>query len=247
LSQKIPAIKSDSFSLSWLALVTGLAPLLVVHIAFFGSVLGEYVPLCNPYLDGCASISASGRHGFSYVFFKVGMIPAAFLLAAFWLVCWRWLLQLGEDSSAMLCVMIFSGVISAVFLILYTIYLGSRGEFYQFMRRTGVVVYFSFSYLAQLVLLARLQKLQQRRLVLLPPYILQGKLIIVSGLMVFGLASIPVGNFIADKDRLENIVEWWFALTMVSYYFFTWQAWRHTGVALRVSPKVGIICTKKPN
>lgn len=217
----------DTLPAPWLAFATGLLPLLVVHISYLVSAWSGYVPWCNPYLDGCASISASGRHGFSYIFFKVGMIPAATLLAIYWWECRLWLLRLGDDRRIMMWAMVICGFVSAVFLVLYTLYLGSRGEFYQFMRRIGVIVYFAFSYLAQLLLLARLQRLRLRKLLVLPNYLLRGKMAVVVGLMVFGLASIPIGNFMADKDRIENIVEWWFALMMVSYYFFTWRAWRH--------------------
>ncbi|MBV1930825.1 MAG: hypothetical protein KUG71_03835 [Porticoccaceae bacterium] len=215
-------------SLTWLALATGLLPVVVVHISYVASALGGYVPWCNIYVDGCVSISASGRHGFSYVFFKLGMIPAAALLAAFWWQCRLWLRRLGDHSNGIEWAMVVCGLLSATFLVLYTVYLGSRGEIYQFMRRTGVIVYFSFSYLAQLLLLARLQRLRLCGVLVLPDYVLRGKMTLAVGLMVFGLVSIPVGNFIPDKDRLENIIEWWFALMMVSYYFFTWRAWCHT-------------------
>ena len=229
------------YSLAWLALAVGVLPFVVVHISFAVSGISGYVPLCNPYLDGCASISASGRHGFSYFFFKFGMILAAVLLAAFWVVCGQWLRLLGDRLTIMQWVMVFTGCTSAVFLVLYTVYLGSRGDFYQFMRRTGVTFYFSFSYLAQLLMLARLQRLQRHHLITLPAYILRSKTIIVSALLVFGLASIPVTNLMMDKammekDRMENIIEWFFSLLMISYYFFTWLAWRQTGLSLSNKP-----------
>ena len=59
---------------------------------------------------------------------------------------------------------------------------------------------------------------------------------LVGGLFVFGLASIPVSNFMADKARLENVIEWLFALMMVSYYFFSWRAWRLSGLSVRLRP-----------
>ena len=235
------ALTPGVYSLAWLALAVGVLPFVVVHISFVASGINGYVPLCNPYFDGCASISASGRHGFSYIFFKFGMIPAAVLLAAFWVLCGQWLRLLGDQSTIIQWVMVFIGCTSAVFLVLYTVYLGSRGDFYQFMRRTGVTVYFSFSYLAQLLLLARLQRLQRHHLIALPVYILRSKTIIVSALLIFGLVSIPVANLMIDKamidkDRMENIIEWFFSLLMISYYFFTWLAWRQIGPSLSNKP-----------
>ncbi len=233
-------ISKNGYDLAWLALATGLLPFVVVHIAFIASAIQGYIPSCNPYLDGCASISASGRHGFSYIFFKMGMIPAALLLAAFWVICRLWLLQLGDKNILVLWLVAICGVVSAVFLVLYTVYLGSEGDFYPFMRRIGVIVYFAFSYLAQLLLLARLQRLQMQKLSALPRFVLTGKTMLVGGLMIFGLASIPVRNFVddqlVDKDRVENIIEWWFSLMMVGYYFLTWFAWRVCNIRLHMTP-----------
>ncbi|HAD10347.1 MAG TPA: hypothetical protein DCF62_12765 [Porticoccaceae bacterium] len=231
-----PDNQARRYNLVWLALAVFVVPLVVVHVAYLASVIGGYVPLCNPYVDGCASISASGRHGFSYVFFKLGMIPVAVLLALFWIACRQWLLLLGDENRFLLAAIVIIGVISAVFLVLYTIYLGSRGDFYRFMRRTGVMVYFAFSYLAQMLLLARIQRLRMAGRLVLPAYIPQGKMALVCGLFVIGLASIPVSNFMVDKDRLENVIEWTFSLMMVSYYFFTWRAWRHSGLFVHFRP-----------
>ena len=211
----------------WLALLTGLLPFCVVNLSFIGSASLEYISWCFPYFQGCTSISATGRYGYMYFFFKAGMIPAAIIMAIFWLTCRQWLLALGDEDGRMVRAMAIVGFISASFLILYTIFLGSKGDFYNFMRRTGVIVYFSFSYLAQLMLLARLHHLRDANLVDLPVYITKGKMIIVVSMLALGLGSIPISNFVVDKHRPENAVEWTYSLLMVSYYFFTWRACRH--------------------
>ena len=48
--------------MAWLALLTGLLPLLVVNIAYVMSAGGGHIPQCIPYLQGCTSISAAGRY-----------------------------------------------------------------------------------------------------------------------------------------------------------------------------------------
>ncbi len=225
----------DSISLGWLAFWAGFLPLLVVNSAYLGSALGGNIPLCFPYLQGCTSISAAGRYGLAYFFFKAGMIPAAVLLAAFWFACRRWLLALGGEDGRMVRAMLVVGCTSAAFLILYTVFLGSKGDFYNLMRRYGVTVYFSFSYLAQLMLLGRMRQLRQAGRLELPDYILRGKLALVVALLVLGLGSIPISNFVVEKDRPENAVEWMFSLLMVSYYLLTWRAWRLTNFRIRPS------------
>jgi len=232
-----------SLSLGWLAFWTGFLPLLVVNLAYLGSALGGNIPLCFPYLQGCTSISAAGRYGLSYFFFKAGMIPAAVLLAAFWLACRHWLLALGAQDGRLVRAMVVVGCTSAAFLILYSVFLGSKGDFYNLMRRYGVTVYFSFSYLAQLMLLSRMRQLGKAGQLELPDYILRGKLALAIGLLALGLGSIPISNFVVDKNRPENAVEWMFSLLMVSYYLLTWRAWRHTG--FRIRPTVSLAAGRR--
>jgi len=217
----------NRYSLAWVALAAGLLPILVVTLAYVGSTMGGHIPLCFPLLQGCTSISSAGRYGLAYFFFKGGMITAAVLLSAYWILCRLWLRDLGGRDSARTRSMVALGCVAAAFLILYTLFLGSKGDFYNLMRRFGVTIYFSFSYLAQLLLVAELRQLRERKTGI-PPGILRGKLIIVIVLLVLGLGSIPISNFVTDKTRPENAVEWNFALLMASYYFFTWRAWRHT-------------------
>jgi len=231
-AQQTPS--SDRFSIAWFALLTGLLPLCVINLSYIGAASGGHIPLCFPYLQGCTSISSAGRYGLSYFFFKGGMIPAALVLAVFWVLCRSWLRAIGDTDAGMVRAMVWLGCISALFLILYTIFLGSKGDFYNLMRRFGVTFYFSFSYLAQLILLLRLERLQKAGHLALPRYILRGKFTIVVGLLVLGLGSIPISNFVVDKHQPENAVEWTFALLMVSYYFFTWRAWRYTGMTIDV-------------
>ena len=52
------------------------APIVVVHVCYLLSAHYGYVDKCNPYIEGCTSISATGRHGPSYFLFKAGTIGA---------------------------------------------------------------------------------------------------------------------------------------------------------------------------
>jgi len=221
----------------WLALLNGLLPICVVNIAYLISAGSGLIPRCIPYLAGCTSVSSAGRYGISYFFFKAGMIPAAIVLATFWFLCRRWLLLLGDTDGLITRAMVFTGCISAAFLILYTVFLGSDGDFYSLMRRYGVNIYFSFSYLAQLMLLGRLQQLQKDTDLNLPPYILTAKLTILIVMLAIGLGSIPVSDIFTDDHQPRNIIEWNFALIMASYYFFTWRAWVATNFFITLGIK----------
>jgi hypothetical protein len=220
---------SHRLRLEWLALWAGLLPFFVINISYAVSALSGHIPACFPYLFGCTTISSAGRYGFSYFFFKAGIIPSAVLLAGFWILCHRWLTELGDDNDTMKKSIAVLGVLAALFLTLYTMFLGHRGDFYFLMRRFGVTLYFGFSGLAQIMLLARLDRLRRQGLTRIPEQLLRLMLLMLIGLLIIGLASIPIRFFIVDKKWARNIVEWNFAMLMISYYVVVWRAWLATG------------------
>ncbi len=139
-----------------------------------------------PYLEGCTSVSSSGRY------------------------------------------------VAAVFLIHYSVFLGSRGDFYNLMRRFGVTVYFGASYLAQLILLSRLARLRRAGRLSLPGWIVPALLGLAIALILVGLAGIPVTHLVPEdirpgKHRLQNTIEWNFCLLLVASYGIYWWAWRRSG------------------
>ena len=220
-------------SLGWIALLTGLVPVAVIHACYLTSSLSGHIPLCIPYLSGCTSISATGRYGISYFVFKAGMMPAAVLLAFYWLLNRQWLLTLGDQDGATSRWMLRLGLTAAAFLVLYVVFLGSKGEFYALMRRYGVTVYFAFNYLAQLLLVARLRGLAGQGVKALPRWLVGTKLGLLLGLLAMGLVSIPVQHLVPEGFRSENVLEWNFALLTAVYYLLTWLAWRRTGFGAR--------------
>ena len=177
---------------------------------------------------------AAGRYGLAYFWFKAGIIPSAVLLAAYWMLCRRWLLELGDVDGVAVRSVRLLGILAAVFLVLYTVFLGSKGDFYNLMRRYGVNLYFSFSGLAQIILLSRLRRLRAAGVRSLPKHMLDTKLLLLVALLIVGLASIPISNFIVDKHRPRNIVEWNFALLMILYYVVTWRLWVRSGFSARL-------------
>ena len=225
-------------SLGWIALLTGLVPVVVIHTCYLTSALAGHIPLCVPYLTGCTSISATGRHGISFFVFKAGMLPAAVLLAFYWLLNREWLLTLGDRDGATTRWMVRLGLTAAAFLVLYVVFLGSKGEFYALMRRYGVTVYFSFNYLAQLLLVARLREFAGQGVGALPGGVMNTKLWLLLSLLALGLVSIPVQHLVPEGFRSENVLEWNFALLTAGYYLLTWLAWRRTGFAARFGTRM---------
>lgn len=212
-----------------IALLCFLGPVLTVHLSYAVSAAGGIVPACIPYLEGCTSISATGRHGAGYVLFKAGMLPSALVLVLYWRLCRDWLLEAGDVDGPATRSLLWLGIAGALFMVLYTAFLGHKGEVYNLLRRFGVTLNLGFTLLAQLLVVWRLHRLHnQPGRAPCPAWILRAKTWLITGLVLLGLGSIPVSNFIADKDPVENAIEWTFCLLQSCFYLLTAVAWRRT-------------------
>jgi len=226
-------MQSNARKLAPYALLVGVIPLVAVHLALAISMTQGLIETCNPYLQGCTSISRAGRYELANHLFQAFMLPYATLLAGYWLLCTAWLRRLGGDSRVLVWIPVL-GIVAAVFLVLYATFLGSDGDFYRLMRRYGVIVYFAFNFLAQLLMAARLHTLATRAALPFPRWVVQVKVALCVGMLALGLTNVFGAMVLVDNYAFENIIEWNAALLMTTYYFMTWWAWRRDGFSLRL-------------
>ena len=203
-----------------LAFVVAIVPVLSVNANYLISAAAGHIPDCFVYLEGCTSISATGRYGISYWLFKAFMLPQALLLVLFWRGVAGIVPAPGRRDTV-----VIAGVIGAVFLVLYTVFLGSQGDFYRLMRRYGVFVFFLGTFIAQIAATLRLA----RRGAGGRPLRVQQALLVLMG--VLGLAEVPLGTFGLQDDQAENVIEWNFSLLMQAWFL----AWAF--VSLRPAPE----------
>lgn len=212
---------ADPRVLAWLLAAL---PLLAVHAAYLISASSSLVPWCLPYWDGCTSISRAARHGSANLVFKSLMLPHAAMLALFWLRAQRWLQGLRADAPRRVAAVCWLGVTAAAFLTLYVVFLGVDGNLYQWLRRYGITVYFSFTVLAQMLVLALLGQHP-----LLSRALRRAMLVLAASLLGLGLASIPLQHLARDADAVVNALEWSYALLMIVFYPLIGAAWQASG------------------
>ncbi len=200
-------------------------PLLATTIAFALSVRHGHIDACNPFWDGCTSISRAARHGLGNHVFRAMMLPCATLQIGFWFLCRYWLSSQGRPAGAMIAVL---GAIAGVFLILYATFLGTEGDIYRLLRRYGVIVYFAATYLTFLLVLRSLA--QPAR-----PATFAALRVFAVGMLLLGIANPVVSLAISDAafgDRLENVFEWHLGLWLTAMFaLFAWQ-WRRDGLSV---------------
>lgn len=214
--------------IGWLAWLTGVLPVAGVTTSAYIAMSGGLVPACNPFLEGCTSISATGRYFPASLAFRAALLPAAALTALFWLAAWRWLRALGAPGGPGLHVIPVTGVLAGLFLVLYVSFLGTDTDTYSFLRRFGVIHYFSMTLLSQLLLTRALYRLPGSA-----PGPRRVMLALCGMMLVLGLASVLIDLAERDTNAVENIMEWNGALLMMAFFPAVARAWRRTGFRLR--------------
>ena len=214
-----------------LAIIITALPLIVTHAVYLLSAYEGNVPWCNPYFDGCTTISQAARSGSSIYIYRATMITYGVLLIWFWVYTRQWLVQVLGEVTKLSSTIMWLGIIGALFLIVYIDFLGTTGEINRFMRRYGIMVFFTFTPLAQVLLL----KLHYRTLSIAAPVnlkrpILQFQLYVLLVMCIIGITSIILDVAQLKTYQSENIVEWTFAFLLNMYFagmIFIWRDYRY--------------------
>ena len=216
-------------------MLAGLLPAVAAVLAFALSVQMQLVPSCNPFVDGCTSISRAARHELPNHLFRALMLPAATLQGLVWLLAAHWLRgALGPRRG--LQALAALGLAAAVALVLYASFLGTEGAVYRLLRQYGTVVYFGFTCLCMLLLGQAVQALARRGGSGLPAWLVRSHLVLACTLVALGLVNAIVAALLspAIKARTENITEWWGALIFVLCFCALAAMWARCGLRLRL-------------
>ncbi len=213
--------------------LVAILPLLATAIAFALSARHGHIDACNPFWDGCVSISRAARHGLGNHVFRAIMLPCATLQIAFWWLCRHWLRSQGRPAGRMIAAL---GTVAGLFLVLYATFLGTEGDVYRLLRQYGVIVYFAATYLAFLLALRSLG--QPPRSPVFAPL-----RVVAAGMLLLGIANPAASVLVADAafgDRLENVFEWHLGLWLTAMFALFARQWRREQLTLRLDPRTSL-------
>ncbi|HEY5852459.1 MAG TPA: hypothetical protein VIT62_17060 [Lysobacter sp.] len=204
-----------------LPFLAALLPFVVSHLAWWLSIRDGLIPSCNPYWEGCVSISRAARHGLGNHLFRMVMLPCATIQALCWLAAAMWLRQREYGRARVLP---WLGLSAGVFLGTYATFLGTEGAVYQVLRRYGVFLYFGCSYIALLLVLHALTRVQPRPRACVP------LLVVAWGFLAIGVTAVALAYALAGSpsgDRWDNVLEWHVGLWLTAMFaVLAWCWWR---------------------
>ena len=213
---------SSGIPLHYFAWIAASVPLLTTHCSFLIAAGLDHIEWCNPYWANCVSISATGRQLPEKLWFKFGMLPAALNIMILWWGVYQWQKTMCPVLyKHSLLAMFVIGVTAALFLFLYTLALGEQGAGYNFIRRAGVILAFSLTYIAQLLLTRLIGEAARNSN---NPFLLRWHrrlFVLVVLLLAIGLISVILETAVNEiYDNVKNAFEWVMALLLNAYFAF---------------------------
>ena len=179
-----------------------------------------------PYFDGGVSISRTARTYPTYLIFKPSMIFASILLIIYWVKTNK-IINFYENSENKKNLFKTFGILSAVFLIIHSIFLGIKFDYdlYKFSRRFVLLSFIIFEIIAQSLLVYRLFKLKAQILNHINNYVLILKIILVTILVIVAIGSIPI-VVTSGNVHFKHALEWNYFMGVILFYMLTFLFWK---------------------
>ena len=220
-------------------LLAALVPFAAVHLTYLVAASNGQVDWCFPYLDSCTSISATGGKPPASYLFRATMLPSAVIMMVYWWFSHGWLASLnrraGRTTQSSNHWMLGLGLLACVGLVMYVTVLGERGDAWATQRRVGTILFFSFTYLAQLMLTWQLRKLHLL-LPSVPGWLPLAMLLNCLGLLALGLLTVVLAAWDAQWYKsVEDAFEWVLSLLLQINFLLGYLVWRRANWSLRIS------------
>ena len=184
-------------------------PFLVLILYWVGSASGyifayfeEYVTWCIPHIEGCTSISRTGRSGTSFYIFKFSMIPVACFTFVYWLDMARWNKITAPTLRVLDILPSVLGCLGAIALLFQMAFLGIDCGVCRTIRSNSTSLFFLLTFAAQWLAWIRIRKKSKQLWVVILYLILC--LFLSVELVLF--ITIPI--LVENSRELENAIAW---------------------------------------
>jgi len=179
-----------------------------------------------PYIDGGVSISRTARTYPTFLIFKPSMILTSIFLIMYWIKTNR-IINFYQNLENNKNLFKTFGILSAVFLIIHSIFLGIKFDYdlYKFFRRFVLLGFILFEVIAQSLLVYRFFKLKSIMYKDINNYVLILKIILVAILVIVAVTTLPIvvssGNI-----HFKHALEWNYFVGVILFYLLTFMFWK---------------------
>ncbi len=213
-------------------------PALIFIVSFTGVAISlwlsrsfDLVEHCRVFIDGCISISASGRQEPAVFVFRATIIPVGVLLMLVWWLNAQWLKLMGHTSRVQQVAIQVLGTASPILLICYIALIGSAGEIDHAIRQTVITTYFPATLVAKIILASLLLS---RCPAELPRWLPRAMLAIAVIVLGMAVASVIFDALMDDPSVAHNLMQWHGTTAFSAWYLLLARAWQLTRFSGRV-------------
>ena len=179
-----------------------------------------------PYIDGGVSISRTARTYPTFLIFKPSMILTSIFLIMYWIKTNR-IINFYQNLENNKNFFKTFGILSAVFLIIHSIFLGIKFDYdlYKLFRRFVLLSFIIFEIVAQSLLVYRLFKLKSLIYKHINNYVLVLKIILVTILVIVAIAALPI-VVTSGNVHFKHALVWNYFVGVISFYLLTFLFWK---------------------
>jgi len=179
-----------------------------------------------PYIDGGVSISRTARTYPTFLIFKPSMILTSIFLIIYWIKTNK-IINFYQNLESNNNLFKTFGILSAVFLIIHSIFLGIKFDYdlYKFFRRFVLLGFILFEIIAQSLLVYRFFKLKSVMYRDINNYILVLKIILVTILVIVAAATLPI-VVSSGNVHFKHALEWNYFVGVILFYLLTFMFWK---------------------
>ena len=197
-----------------------LIPTITVILSYILSLNLNLVPSCIPILDGCTSISRTGRYFPVNIFFKFFMFLSGILIILYWYFNLQNFKVKNKLSSINYAYII--GLISVFFLFLYLVFLGEN-NYYRFFRKVGIFIYILFSIIAELILaIIYYKNIKYFNINFTKFKLTLSIFLVLLGIILFPFMIIKLDNV----SEIRNIISWNYFFLIQINFLITFLVWK---------------------
>ena len=180
-----------------------------------------------PYIDGSLSISRASRTFPQYLIFKPSMLLTSILLYYYWINNNKLVNNL--YSTNLNFKFKTFGILSAIFLVIHSIFLGIKFDvqLYKLFRRVVLLLFIIFELIAQGCLVYHFYKLKVKLEKFINKKFLIIKIVLVSILIIIAILSLPM-LVTKGNTHFKHMLEWNYFVGVILFYLLSRFFWRRT-------------------
>jgi hypothetical protein len=203
-------------------------PSITIILCLITTIYLNVLDLCNPFVNGCYSISRVGRSYPVVLLFKPMMIITVILMIAYFFEHYR-IFKKFLLNKIFLNIILLSGFVSSFSLLVYIIFLGVEGsELWRFMRRGGIFIYIISLIISQFLIILTYLKIKNNYQVVISRKIIDINFYYILLLIICGIIIISFIDIfsLTTSWYVKNIIQWNYFLLMNLFFFNTYFIWK---------------------